>query len=101
MLDKREIVKKAICAIETTSELFYQQNIQEGYAQLEQTLAILSGLADLLFEKDTDFVDCQIDSSRFSAILSDALGALEQKDTILLSDILQYDLKELLADSLQ
>ncbi len=101
MSDRREIVKQAIGSIEITSELFYQQNIQEGYSQLEQTLAILSGLADLLYAEDADSVDCQIDSSRFSAILSDALGALEQKDTVLLSDILQYDLKELLEDSLQ
>lgn len=99
-MGKREIIRTAIDAIDTTTELFYQQNTQEGYAQLEQTLTILFEVANSLYTPDNDNNECSIDNVSFNTILSDAMNALEQKDTILMSDILQYDLKVLLVNSL-
>ncbi|TAH69447.1 MAG: hypothetical protein EWM47_07045 [Anaerolineaceae bacterium] len=99
MSDIKDLLREAIASIERTTGLFYQQNTREGYTNLEQTLGSLSQLADLIntadsIDKDSLFI------SHFNDILKEALQALEQSDTILFSDILQYSLKELLESEL-
>ena len=97
----RDLVRKSINAIDATSGLFYQQNIQEGYSQLEKTLAIISELAHSLYITEEDDEELPIDCNNFNAILTDVMNAMEQKDTILMADILQYDLKSLLENGLK
>ena len=99
-MSKRDLVSSAIKAIDATSGLFYQQNIQAGYTQLEQTLSILSELANSLYITVEGDEELSIDGDRFNSILTDAMNALEQQDTILMADILQYDLKALLESHL-
>lgn len=95
MADKRDLIRKAIDSIEVTTGLFYQQNIRDGYTNLEQTLNHLSLLTNLTNKDDTSEGSFLL-AEQFNDILKEALLALEQEDTILFSDILQYDLKELL-----
>lgn len=96
MDNNKVLIMKAIDSINITAELFYQQNVQEGYIKLKQTLDIISNLANITYidkveqEENTNIVNS------INEILNQALQAMEQGDTILLSDILSYDLKELL-----
>lgn len=99
MADRRELIREVIESIEVTTGLFYQQNIREGYNKLEQTLNNLSLLTNLINIDDASEEDTLL-ANQFNDILKEALQALEQGDTILFSDILQYDLKELLEQEL-
>jgi ElaB/YqjD/DUF883 family membrane-anchored ribosome-binding protein len=96
---KEEIIK-VLQSIDQTTELFYQQKEQEGYKNLEYTLDILiKTINEMLIykkEKSDNFKDIQ--ENKINEILTEAMNALEQKDTILLSDILNYDLKEALKE---
>jgi len=84
----------AINAIYSTAKLFYQQNIKEGYSKLEYTIDVLSKIIDAINIDEEE--GKQLIKNSFNNILKEALQAMEQGDTILLSDILQYDLKELI-----
>lgn len=95
MAEKRELIREVIESIEATTGQFYQQNIREGYTNLEQTLSSLSQLTNLINIDDAKEENTLL-ANQFNDILKEALQALEQGDTILFSDILQYDLKELL-----
>lgn len=79
----QEEIKKEI---QEVAELFYQQRNTEGYQRLNQLLQDLSSYIVTITEeeKQTEFLEA----------LKEALDAMEQKDTTLLADILQYELIE-------
>ncbi len=100
MGDIKNVLLMSSDSIEKTSELFYQQNIQEGYNQLEQTLILLTRTIDSIFTYKAEGNELDIDTDHLLQVLSEAMSALEKKDTTLLSDILTYDLKELFEKAL-
>ncbi len=81
-MDRDTIIKE----IEDVTELFYQQKIKEAYARLQPLLTDISiyvtGIPSE--EKQVDILES----------LKEAMSAMEQQDTTLLADILQYDLLE-------
>lgn len=90
------VVSEMVDAIDRTTTLFYQQKVDEGYESLYLTLGIITQGMNCLFrykELNDKFV---LDEAQLNQILSQAMAAIEEKDTILLSDILQYELKEFL-----
>ena len=76
--------------IEETTDLFYQQKVNEAYESFIQLLPQISVFAESLSEEEK--------REELLGVLAPALEALEQKDSILLADILQYELLEILED---
>lgn len=76
--------------IEVTDDL-YQEKLNRGYSKLNSMLGKLTELADQLYslsrEDKLDF-----DEHRFLENLTRAMKAMEEKDNVLLSDILTYDI---------
>lgn len=71
--------------IEEISELLYQENIDRAYGKLNVLINELIGwTATLSLDAQGDIVES----------LKPALSAMEDKDTTLLADILQYELLE-------
>lgn len=72
--------------LEQVTELFYQQKSKEGYERLQVLLAdislYVSGVQDE--EQQQELLET----------LTEALDAMEQRDTTLLADILKYELLE-------
>lgn len=89
-------LKNVIGSIEETTSLFYQQRSQDGYNKLEIMLGMLMNVIKDLDIMKSEGVEIGIDESLLIQKLAEAMDALEQKDTILLSDILQYEVVELL-----
>lgn len=78
--------------INLVTDDFYRQKENEGYKQLnELILTLIEFNNELSLETKYDK-----EISELKRILGEALSALEKKDTVLLADILEYDLKELL-----
>lgn len=94
----KEINKNVIDKIEIATNLFYQQKNQEGFTQLEGIIYLLNNITNRVSELELEGSHVNIDIIKMNQILTDAMNALENLDTILLSDILNYDLKEMLMD---
>lgn len=95
MQELKKILEETIISIDQITELFYQQKLEQGYTRFEDTVTILTQLMNELFTINLDNSEFNIERDRIVQILTSTMHALEQKDTILLSDILQYELKEL------
>jgi len=93
MGDIKVVLQNSIHSIELTSGLFYQQNLQEGYHQLDKTLAQLTLAMNEIFTYKSENKDLDIEEKHLIQVLTEAMKAMEEKDTTLLSDILKYDLK--------
>ncbi len=93
-----ERLRRTIQSIEDTTVCFYQNNEKEGYRRLGDTLQGLDeviGEAELIGRDGEVFI---LDGDRVLEHLKEAVEALEQKDTLLLADILQYEITPLLEE---
>jgi len=88
-------LEEAIISIEKTTDLFYQNKVNEGYKQFENTLLVLTNTINGIFEHKVQGNEIGIEESRLVEVLTEAMNAMEAKDALLLSDILNYELKEL------
>jgi hypothetical protein len=90
-------IDDAIQIIELNTDLFYQNKIDEGYKYLDSTLVKISvAIEEVIKYQENSGQDIQ--GEKIVGILTEAMDALEKKDTLLLADILQYELKELLEE---
>jgi hypothetical protein len=90
-------IDEAIQLIDTNTELFYQNKTDEGYKHLDYTLVRVSeAIEEVIKYQDKSGQD--IKGEKIVGILTEAMKALEKKDTSLLADILQYELKEIFED---
>ncbi len=96
MDDIKQCLQEAIKSIEDTTGSFYQNRISEGYKKLEYTLGALDDLMYKIAAFRQQGNDIRIDDNRMNQILMEAMKALETKDVVLLSDILEYEVKEML-----
>ena len=95
MGDLKTILQMTSNSIEKTTAFFYQQNHSDGFLSLEQTLNLLMQSIDAIYAYKSEGKELGVDTEHLMKTLSEAMGALEEKDTILLSDILIYEVKEL------
>lgn len=90
-------IDDAIQLIDINTDLFYQNKLDEGYKLLDITLIKISdAIEEVIKYQDNSGQDIQ--GEKIVGILTEAMKALEKKDTSLLADILQYELKELLEE---
>lgn len=88
-------IEDAILTIDSNTSLFYQNKLDEGYRHLDNTLVKISeAIEEVIRYQDMSGQDIQ--GERIVGILTEAMKALEMKDSLLLADILQYELKEML-----
>ena len=94
MEDTEKIIQTAILAIEEVTVLFYQQQENLGYNKLNPALNKIELALNEIFRLKNDNNEIQIDEQRIIGRLSDAMEALAIKDSVLLADILQYEVAE-------
>lgn len=97
----RNIIKTTIEKIEELTNYFYKQKNKEGFAQLDQLILILMNTLDQLFFYQSENNKIYIDDTKVNNRLSEAMIAIQMKDTILLADILKYDIISLLQEAEQ
>lgn len=101
MDQQREKVEKSVKEIEEVVELFYQQKLQEALSKFEAAIGNMMIAIDVLFTFRTEHEGFELDEGRLTRILKDAMGALQNRDTVLLADILQYDYLEYMNELLE
>ena len=95
-------IMEARKAVEHTADLFYQQKNPDGYTELNLTITKLMAVVDELMHRQTiDNESLIIVDQTLNSALAKAMEAIERKDTILLADILAFDIDKKLKESLE
>jgi len=86
-------IDETVANIKNVTELFYQNNEQ-------QALTVMPVLLDNILKVTSALDACENvteeDKNEILKILTEALKAMEEKDYVLLADILQYDMIDVL-----
>lgn len=98
MSQEKQTVLNAIQAIRENTELFYQQKTQEAYIKMQDTINFILQAVEALNQYAAGHEGFAVDSQRLVTSLTEAMNAMEEKDEILLADILEYDFVEYLQE---
>lgn len=90
----KKLLLKTIEEIERVTDYFYKQQNQTGYSELDQVITDISLTIDTIFKYRLEKQTINFDEQKLIATLTEAMKAIEGKDSILLADIFQYDLLE-------
>lgn len=90
----KEKIEQNINEINEVVEMFYQQKTQEAYAQLDPVLGHLLGAIDAIVAYQQEHAEIEIDVNGLTEALKEALSAMEEKDAILMADVLKYEVIE-------
>lgn len=82
-----DMLIKLIDKIDRVTDKFYLQKPAEGYVLLDEVLKDLGGVMDAMILAGSDVTN-------ILNVLTIAMDALQKQDSILLADILQYEVKE-------
>lgn len=94
MNDIKEKIEILILKMKEMSDLFYKQQVQEGYILLQSIIEEIMILTnELLAYKSQNNIE-EIDINGISITLKDILAAMEKQDTILMADIVLYEMVE-------
>lgn len=92
-MDKNKL-SDMLSDIQEKVELFYQQKTGEALQQFDGVLGNMLSLIDGIFAYKQEHEDFELDEKKIQALLTEAMQALEERDMILLADIIQYDFIE-------
>ncbi len=92
-------ISQVINEINDVTELLYQQKTKEGYLLLNGTLGKIMNIIDSIYQLRSE-QNILFDDNRLINNLKTAMEAMENKDNIMLADILNYEIVEQLKESL-
>lgn len=98
MSAQKEIIVNTINDLQETVDLFYQQKKNQALKKLDTVLGELVTSIDTLFAYKAANPDFALDDGKLTTSLTEAMGALQAGDHVLLADILQYDFLEYLQE---
>jgi len=88
-------IDNVLKTLDEIMNMFYVGNDSEGYIKLNETLITMLMLIEYI--EKSDKLE-EVDINKIENILKDCVEALEEKDTVLLADIIQYDLIDALKE---
>ena len=94
MTQDKKIIQEILEEIKESVELFYQQKTGEALEQFNQVLGKVMTMVDTLFAYKQTHEEFPLDEEKIKDVLTEAMTALQDKDMILLADIIQYDFVE-------
>ncbi|HHV10455.1 MAG TPA: hypothetical protein GXX75_09295 [Clostridiales bacterium] len=92
MEEGREAVRNTIELVGQVADLFYRQQDKDGYFKLNELIGQISNAMEYVLGNGQNEVSEEC--SGIIEYLNEALGAMEARDTILLADLLQYEIKD-------
>ncbi len=97
MKEIKNNLNEIIHEINDVSNYLYQQKLNQGYTKLNVTLANITNVVDdvYLYMKENNLA---FDENRLVSNLTLAMKAMEGKDSVLLADILVYEIAEQLKE---
>ena len=100
MEELKVIIQQTMEDIGRVSDFFYQQKSSMAYENLESILVKLMNLTETLFALSNEG-RINIDGQRWSDNLTIAMQAMEEKDNVLLADILVFEIAGQLQEIMQ
>lgn len=94
MSEQKELVIKTIDDVKDTVDLFYQQKDADAFSKFIVVIEEITNAIDILFVYKSEHEEFELDENKVCEILKDAMEALQNADSVLLADILQYDFIE-------
>lgn len=94
MSQEKTMIQDTLVEIKENVELFYQQKTGEALEQFNQVLGKVMTMVDTLFAYKQAHEEFPLEEDRIKDVLTEAMTALQDKDMILLADIIQYDFVE-------
>lgn len=101
MSEQKELVIKTIDDVRDTVDLFYQQKDSEAFSKFIVVLEEMADTIDVLFAYKNEHDEFEMDEKKVCDILKDAMEALQNSDSVLLADILQYDFVEYIEEVIE
>lgn len=92
----KEEIQALSLKISAVTDYFYQQKMSEAYQGMELLLASLTSMVANLSSYQKEQKEFSYKQQDLLKILKEAMQALEEKDAVLLADILEYELKAFL-----
>lgn len=87
--------------IEQVVEEFYQQKTQDAYQHLNGTIEKMLVLVDKIAMIQKEQIENAIDGGDLLNALKETVSAMEEKDFILVADVLKYEVQEKLKDLME
>jgi hypothetical protein len=97
----RKKIEIALSDIDLVTDYLYKQEVSLGYQKLNSFISIITEVINLVFAYKSQQNDFKFDENKLIGNLTEAMNAMENKDTILLADILEYEIKEQFHDTLK
>lgn len=94
MPELKDMLRVAINDVKSTTDLFYQQKEHDAYVKFNTTIESISSVVEKLFIMYNETAFPEFSQENLMLNLNNAMNAMQEKDAILLADILQYDLLE-------
>lgn len=94
MEEIRKQIEQNISEIDAVVEMFYQQKTQEAYGRLDFVLGKLMATIETAVKYQQEHTEVKIDINGLTEALKEALSAMEERDAILMADVLKYEVIE-------
>lgn len=92
------VLENLIDKLDFISLKLYQDKEYEGYTEFTKNIGEMTNIVTLIFQMKESNSGLPFDETLFLEKLTLSVNALEQKDTVLLADILYYEVSSQLRD---
>lgn len=94
MKDIKKNIQERIQSLDAIAELFYQQQDKKGMEELSAELPRLVTVIDEMYLYKQEHEEMQFKDTEIQEALQQMLSSMEQKDYILLADVIKYEIIE-------
>lgn len=98
MEDINKRINKVIQDIDEITAMFYQQKNNDAYIRLERLISEIAQMIDLLYTLPMDQEIRENNTKLLTETLQETLQAMSAGDTVLVADILKYEVSERLTN---
>ncbi len=94
MTDIKKKIQELIQSLDAITELFYQQQDKKGMEELGAELPGLVALIDEMYLYKQEHEEMAFEDTQINEALQQMLSAMEDKDYVLLADVIKYEVIE-------
>lgn len=98
MKDLKKEIETVINDLDSIVEMFYQQKVQEAYSELNTALGKIMEITEVVQNYTAQNSDKEINMDILLNVLKETLSAMEERDVVLVADVLKYEVIEKLND---
>lgn len=98
MKDLKKEIETVINDLDSIVEMFYQQKVQEAYSELNTALGKIMEITEVVQNYTAQNSDKEINMDILLNALNETLSAMEERDVVLVADVLKYEVIEKLND---